>query len=95
VPEGHYVIDWRNPSSAYHLALHISYPDAADAAAAAARDDNPGGDIMIHGLPNGFGVVGALHRRLDWTAGCIAVTDPEIEEIWQAVADGTPIEIRP
>ena len=95
VPEGHYVIDWRNPSSAYHLALHISYPDAADAAAAAARDDNPGGDIMIHGLPNGFGAVGALHRRLDWTAGCIAVTDREIEEIWQAVADGTPIEIRP
>lgn len=94
VPEGRYVIDWRNPNSAYHLALHVSYPDAADAARAAVRGENPGGDIMIHGLPNGFGVVGAPHHRLDWTAGCIAVTDAEIEEIWQAVPDGTPIEIR-
>ncbi|HUH85599.1 MAG TPA: L,D-transpeptidase family protein [Stellaceae bacterium] len=95
VPEGHYVIDWRNPNSAYHLALHISYPNAADVVAAAARGEKPGGDIMIHGLPNGFGIVGGLHRRLDWTAGCIAVTDAAIEEIWRDVADGTPIEIRP
>jgi len=95
VPEGRYLIDWRNPNSAYHLSLHVSYPDAADVAAAAARGEKPGGDIMIHGLPDGFGVVGALHRQLDWTAGCIAVTDREIEEIWQAVPDGTPIAIRP
>jgi murein L,D-transpeptidase YafK len=94
-PEGHYRIDWRNPNSAFHLALHVSYPSAADAAAAQARGEKPGGDIMIHGLPNGWGAVGALHRRLDWTAGCIAVTDEEIEEIWRAVPDGTPVEIKP
>jgi murein L,D-transpeptidase YafK len=95
VPEGLYRIDWRNPASAYHLSLHISYPDAGDLAAAEARGDAPGGNIMIHGLPNGFGVIGALHRHVDWTAGCIAVTDAEIEEIWRLVPDGTPIEIRP
>jgi murein L,D-transpeptidase YafK len=94
-PEGRYRIDWRNPNSAFHLALHISYPSAADTAGARARGEQPGGDIMIHGLPNGMGVVGALHRRVDWTAGCIAVTDEEIDEIWLAVPDGTPLEIKP
>jgi len=80
-PEGRYRIDGRNPGSRYHLALHISYPEARD--------------IMIHGLPNGLGAIGSLHRTTDWTAGCIAVTDDEIEEIWRAVPDGTPVEIRP
>lgn len=94
-PEGSYRIDWRNPHSAFHLALHISYPSARDAAAARSRGEKPGGDIMIHGLPNGSGAVGALHRRIDWTAGCIAVTDAEIEEIWRAVPDGALVEIRP
>lgn len=94
-PEGNYRIDWRNPNSAFHLALHVSYPSAADAVAARKHGEKPGGDIMIHGLPNGMGAVGALHRRLDWTAGCIAVTDDEIEEIWRTVPDGTLVEIRP
>ena len=94
-PEGHYIIDAHKADSAFHRALHVSYPSPADAAAAAARGDKPGGDIMVHGIRNGLGWLGALHRSIDWTAGCIAVTDKEIEEIYRAVPDGTRIEIRP
>jgi len=94
-PEGDYVIDRRNTKSRFHLALHISYPSAADVQNARKLGVSPGGDIMIHGLPNGFGWTGALHTKWDWTDGCIAVTNPEIEEIWRAVPNGTPIEIRP
>ena len=94
-PEGRYTISGRNPDSAYHLALRISYPEPHDIAAATANGWAPGGDIMIHGLPNGLGKLTAMFRRRDWTAGCIAVTNAEIEEIWRAVPDGTPIEIRP
>ena len=94
-PEGSYLIDWRNPDSRFHRSLHISYPDADDRAAAARAGVPPGGDIMIHGLPNGLGAVGVAHRLTDWTDGCIAVTNEEMDEIWNAVDDGTPIEIRP
>jgi murein L,D-transpeptidase YafK len=94
-PEGLYTIDYRNPRSAYHRSLHISYPNAADRATARAAGVSPGGDIMIHGIRNGMDWLGDQHRQVDWTDGCIAVTDTEIEEIWGAVADGTPIEIRP
>ena len=94
-PEGHYIIDAHKADSAFHRALHISYPSPADSAAAAQRGDKPGGDIMVHGIRNGLGWLGALHRSVDWTAGCIAVTDKEIEEIYRAVPDGTHIEIRP
>ena len=94
-PEGRYTIDWRKLDSDYHLALHISYPNAQDSARARKRGESPGGSIMIHGLPNGLGWIGSAHRATDWTDGCIAVTDAEIEEIWAAVPDGTPIEIRP
>ena len=94
-PEGHYRIDWRNPQSRYHLSLHISYPEAADRARAAARGEDPGGMIMIHGLPNGLGALGAAGLLRDWTEGCIAVTNEAIGDIWRRVADGTPIEIRP
>jgi len=94
-PEGHYVIDSKNPRSHFHLALHISYPDAEDRAHAALRDVPPGSDIMIHGLPNGLGWLGRLHLLHDWTDGCIAVTDPEIGQIWALVDTGTPIQIRP
>ena len=95
VPEGVYSIAGRNPKSAYHLALRISYPEPRDVEAAKAHGLDPGSDIMIHGLRNGLGWIGALHRLTDWTAGCIAVTDLEMDEIWRLVADGTPIEIRP
>ena len=94
-PEGRYVIDWRNPNSLAHLSLHISYPNEQDVAYAESQGRRPGGDIMIHGLNNGWGFLGALQRSRDWTAGCIAVTNREIREIWSLVPDGTPIEIRP
>jgi murein L,D-transpeptidase YafK len=94
-PEGTYSIEARVERSRYHLALRISYPSAADVARARALGVSPGGDIMIHGLPNGRGSVGAAHRQVDWTEGCIAVTNEEIEEIWRAVPLGTVIEIRP
>jgi murein L,D-transpeptidase YafK len=94
-PEGIYRIDFHKRDSDYHLALHVSYPEQRDVERAAARGVSAGSDIMIHGLPNGRGWIGRFHRRSDWTAGCVAVTDFEIEEIWRAVADGTPIEIRP
>jgi murein L,D-transpeptidase YafK len=94
-PEGAYTIDYRNPASRYHLALHISYPEKTDLLRARQLGVNPGGDIMIHGLGPNFSWAGENHRHYDWTDGCIAVTDKEMDEIWQAVADGTPIEIRP
>jgi L,D-transpeptidase-like protein len=94
-PEGRYVVDWRNPKSKFHLSLHISYPNAHDVALAGREGVQPGGDIMIHGLQNGLGWLGRLHRFMDWTDGCIAVTDAEMDQIWGAVPDGTPIEIRP
>jgi murein L,D-transpeptidase YafK len=93
-PEGRYEIDWRNANSIAHLSLHISYPNAADAAHANDHDKSPGGDIMIHGILNGWGFVGTLHRFVDWTNGCIAVTNPEMREIWSLVPNGTPIEIK-
>src|SRR5215471_18492690 len=74
--------DGRTPQSAFHRSLHVSYPNAGDRRRAARRQVRPGGAIMIHGLPNGLGAVGAAHRLRDWTEGCIAVTDEEIEEIW-------------
>ncbi len=94
-PEGIYTIDFHKPDSDYHLALHVSYPEQRDVDRAAAEGLSAGSDIMIHGLPNGRGWIGRFHRRDDWTAGCVAVTDFEIEEIYRAVPDGTPIEIRP
>jgi murein L,D-transpeptidase YafK len=93
-PEGLYRIDYRNPASRFHLALHISYPDQSDIEQARKRGVSPGGDIMIHGLGSEFKSLGTKHYSYDWTAGCIAVTDLEIEEIWQLVPDRTPVEIR-
>jgi len=90
-PEGVYTIDTRNPNSSYHLSLRISYPNAADRAHAAQYGRSPGGDIFIHGQPNGYG---GPTISYDWTDGCIAVSNAEIEELWQIVPDGTPIEIR-
>jgi murein L,D-transpeptidase YafK len=94
-PEGIYKVDSRNPQSDFHLGLHISYPSGADQARAAERGINAGFDIMIHGIQNGRGWIGAFHRLHDWTAGCVAVTDEEIEELWRVTADGTTVEIRP
>src|SRR6478752_7245138 len=91
-PEGRYTIDYANPGSSYWLSLHISYPNAADRAYAEAHGRSPGGAIFIHGQPNWL-PAGRLPG--DWTDGCIALSDAEIELLWQSVPDGTPIEIRP
>lgn len=94
-PEGTYRIDFRNANSGFHRALHISYPNGKDRRTARQLGVSPGGAIMIHGIKNGSGWIGNLHRLTDWTNGCIAVTDQEIREIWRVVPNGTPIEIRP
>jgi len=94
-PEGVYFIDGKNPHSLFHRALHLSYPNAADRERARKLGVSPGGDIEIHGLPAQYAWMGAAHRTIDWTTGCIAVTNPEIDEIWDLVAVGTPVEIRP
>lgn len=94
-PEGHYIIDAKYEHSSYHKALHVSYPNADDRKRAAHLGVPPGGAIMIHGLPNGKGWVGARHRLFDWTLGCVAVTDEEIDQIWNLVPVGTPVDIRP
>ena len=94
-PEGLYHVDARNPASGYHRALHLSYPNAADRARARALGVPPGGDVMIHGLPNGQGGVGAGHRAQDWTLGCVAVTDEAVEDLWASLPVGTPVRITP
>ena len=94
-PEGSYVIDSRFDRTPYHLALHISYPSELDRARAASAGRRPGGDIFIHGMPQRFGHTDPVRFFRDWTNGCIAVGNIAIEEIWDAVDDGTPIEIRP
>lgn len=94
-PEGLYVLDHRNNHSQFYRSIHISYPNAQDRARAQKLGVAPGGDVMLHGLPNGYGWIGRNHRARDWTDGCIAVTNEEMDEIWRAAPDGTPIEIRP
>ncbi|AGA91842.1 hypothetical protein Thimo_3162 [Thioflavicoccus mobilis 8321] len=94
-PEGRYLLDWRNPNSCCYKSLHVSYPGPDDRQRAAERGLDPGGQIMVHGQLNGWGWLGWLNVRRDWTHGCIAVRNVPMEEIWQAVPDGTPIEIRP
>jgi murein L,D-transpeptidase YafK len=88
-PEGSYTIDRRNPKSKYHLGLHISYPDPTDIARAQEAGVPPGGDIMIHGTGQASATAG------DWTQGCIAITNSEMDEMWALVPDGTPIVILP
>lgn len=94
-PEGLYFIDGRNADSDFHRALHISYPSEADVRSAREAGADAGGEILIHGLPEGAEWMGSEHARWDWTEGCIAVSNDEIDEIWRMVADGTPIEIVP
>jgi len=95
VPEGVYLVAGRNAQSAFHRALRVGYPTTQQVRDAQRKGVDPGGDIMIHGIHNGLGWVGPLQRYMDWTKGCIAVTDGEMDEVWRAVPDGTPIEIRP
>jgi murein L,D-transpeptidase YafK len=94
-PEGVYQIDWRNPNSNFYRALHVSYPQERDLPSAARWGVSPGGLIMLHGLPNGFDRDYVGHPERDWTNGCIALTNDEIDEIWSLVDDGTTIIIFP
>jgi murein L,D-transpeptidase YafK len=94
-PEGEYRLDYRNLNSGFHRALHVSYPNAKDQAVARSHGVDPGGMVMIHGIKNHLGWIGRAHRWIDWTDGCIAVTNPEIEEIVRVVPDGTPVRIEP
>jgi hypothetical protein len=94
-PEGIFHINAHNPASKFHLALRISYPDDVHRVRAAAAGVDPGGDIMIHGLPKEYSEAGKAHRQNDWTNGCVALSNQEIEEVWRAVPDGTPVHIKP
>ena len=94
-PEGLFRIEARNPKSQYHLAVRVSYPSAAHRKRAAALGVSPGGDIMVHGLPPAFASYGRDHRQTDWTEGCIALSNEEIEEVYRSVPVGAPIEIKP
>ncbi|HKO10967.1 MAG TPA: L,D-transpeptidase family protein [Acidobacteriaceae bacterium] len=94
-PEGVYYVNAKNAHSLFHRALHLSYPNAADRERARKLGVNPGGDIEIHGVPKNYAWLGSSQRIIDWTTGCIAVTNPEIDEIWDYVPVGTPVEIRP
>ena len=92
-PTGSYILDYKNEKSKFYRSIHVSYPNATDKARAKSRGISPGGDIMIHGQKNGFGHLAAINQQRDWTDGCIAVTDNEMDEIMAAVEIGTPIEI--
>lgn len=94
-PEGVFFIDFKKPESKFYKSLHISYPDAAATQRASKLGVAPGGDIMIHGLPAAFAKLGQEHATYDWTEGCIAVTNAEIDEIWRAIPMGAMIQIKP
>lgn len=94
-PEGYYEVIAKNPKSAYHLSLKISYPNPKQIEEAKKLSRNPGGDIMIHGIRNGFGFIGKSQSLIDWTKGCIAVSNKEIEEIYNSTSVGTKVEISP
>lgn len=91
-PEGQFTIDYGNPNSSYHLSLHIDYPRPEHVAHAKSQRRSAGGLIMIHGQPNSLP---AGRVPGDWTDGCIALSNEEMDALWEAVGDGTPIEIRP
>jgi murein L,D-transpeptidase YafK len=94
-PEGRYILDARNTHSAYYKSLHVTYPNAEDRKRAARLGVSPGGDIMVHGQPNGWGAYAAVTQRTNWTLGCIALTNEDMDVVWDSVPTGTPIEIDP
>lgn len=94
-PEGRYMLNYKNAGSAFYKSIHISYPSAKDRQDALKRGVDPGGDIMIHGQKNGYGRLSILVQRFNWTNGCIALSDKDMDLVWNAVKPGTPIEIRP
>ena len=94
-PEGVYALDYKKSDTAFHRAIHISYPNSADIASAKARGVNPGGSVMIHGQKNGLGWLSFISQRFDWTKGCIALNNADMDILWASVREGTKIEIKP
>jgi murein L,D-transpeptidase YafK len=94
-PEGTYTLDFKKPDSAYYKAIHISYPNAEDIKNAKKKGVSPGGAIMIHGQTNGYGAFAAVTQQYDWTLGCIALTNSDMDAVWRSIKIPTPIEIKP
>jgi murein L,D-transpeptidase YafK len=94
-PEGRYILDYKNSNSKFYKAIHISYPNAKDRQNARKLGVDPGGDIMIHGQKNKYSFFSAIVQRFNWTDGCIALSNRDMDIVWKAVKPGTPIEIRP
>jgi murein L,D-transpeptidase YafK len=94
-PEGLYTLDYKKRDSSFHRAIHISYPNAKDIAAANVRNVRPGGQIMIHGQKNGLGWLSSISQRFNWTNGCVALSDADMDVVWMLVKEGTPIEVVP
>ena len=94
-PEGRYILDFKTEKSDFYKAIHISYPNEQDIKRASDIGASPGGSIMIHGMPNNTTLPPELVQMFNWTDGCIAVTDQDMDEIWSAIKPGTPIDIRP
>ena len=94
-PEGTYKLDYKNPGSSFYKSIHITYPNRADKESARRRGVSPGGMIMIHGQPNGYAAAEAITQKTDWTDGCIAMRNRDMDEVWQLVPVGTTIEILP
>lgn len=94
-PEGSYILDYKKTNSTFYRAIHISYPNAKDIASAKSRGVKPGGDIMIHGQRNGLGWLSFLSQRFNWTNGCVALPNKDMDIVWALVKEGTPIEILP
>ena len=94
-PEGRYILDYKKEDSAFYKSIHISYPNEQDRLRAKKLGVHPGGMIMIHGQKNGYGWLSFIAQRINWTDGCIALTDSDMDEVWEAVDAGTPIEIKP
>ena len=94
-PEGKYILDYKNERSSFYKAIHISYPNDEDKKRAKEKGIRPGGQIMIHGQKNGFGWLSFIVQRFNWTDGCIALSNGNMDEIWDAVEVGTPIIIKP
>jgi len=94
-PEGRYILDYKKVDSAYYKSIHISYPNEQDKRRAKELGVDPGGLIMIHGQKNGFGWFSFISQAFNWTDGCIALSDSDMDEVWEAVDVGTPIQIKP
>src|SRR5262249_1936329 len=94
-PEGRYILDARNPQSSFYKSFHVSYPNTEDRKRAARLGVSPGGDIMVHGQPNGWGAYASITQRTNWTLGCIALSNEDMDVVWKSVQVGTPIEIEP